>query len=492
MPIHRGPVLALFTLLAGCAWGPGRPPSSSLALPSVMPVSQSPGWAGPWWTLYRDPALNAAVQEALTHNRDLRVAAANLLEVRAVLRETDTQRQPSTALRANAGYGRTEDDQWEAAQDQSQHIRTGTRYGVGLEVQWEVDLFGRLQGLVAASTADAESARAAEDGVRVLVAAQTTRAWLQACSDGQRLAVAQESLALAQRSQALTVDLRAAGAAVALDVARAQGLVEEVAASLPGLEARRQRGLAELAVWMGRLPAEVPTEARACTAAPEMLAPLPQADGLAMLRRRPDVRQAERQLAAATARIGVARAELYPRIALGAGVSSSAHHPDGLDAGGASVWQLGPLLSWSFPNISAARARIAQASARESAALARFDQRILLALKEQQQALGDYQGALQRQQALHQAARHYAEARRLAALARAAGATSALDELDALRRDVEARSQSAAADARVIDAQVLLFKAMGGGWRDAPAIALPDATGPAPQSSVRPAREPMQ
>mgnify|MGYP002040484611 FL=1 len=145
-----------------------------------------------------------------------------------------------------------------------------------------------------------------------------------------------------------------------------------------------------------------------------------------------------------------------------------------------------------MPNLNAARARIAQASAGESAALADFDRSILAALKEQQQALSDYQAALQRQQALHLAAERDHQALRLAGLARAAGASTALDYLDAQRTDVRTRAAAAQADAAVIDTQVLVFKALGGGWRSAPPIVLPQPSRAAANPFPRTPNEPLQ
>ncbi len=131
--------------------GAGTAPGSTVPLPVSHLDATAEQGLDQWWQLYRDPGLNAAVQEALSQNRDLRMAAANLLQARALLRETDTLRQPSTQVTARAGYGSTADDQLEAALQDSQHIRTGSRYGVGLDVQWEADLFGRLHGLAGAA-----------------------------------------------------------------------------------------------------------------------------------------------------------------------------------------------------------------------------------------------------------------------------------------------------------------------------------------------------
>lgn len=484
MDLYRRSLLALFfATLNGCAsWSE---PTASPAPPAAASVN-SP-LPDQWWTLYRDPALNAAVEQALIHNRDLQVAAANLLQARAWLQEADAQGQPQTAFSADAGYGSSADDQLEAALNQSSHIRTGSRYHLGLAVAWELDLFGRLQSLSRAAQADAESAQAAADGLRVLVAAQTTGAWLDACNYARRASIARHALSLAERSQALASSLHSAGAGSALEVARAQERVGQLQARVPALEAGRQRALGELALLMGRPPGAAPSQALACQAAPTLAASMPSLDGLAVLRQRPDVRQAERQFGAATARIGVARADLYPRVSLGANVLNSAHHPDGYGDSGATVWSLGPLLSWSFPNLSSARARIAQASAMENAALARFDGTLLAALKELQQALVDYDAALRQQQAWRQAAQYSAERLRLAALDRAAGASTAQQYLKAQRRDVQRQAELAGADAQVMDAQLLLFKAMGGGWREAPPIAR--ATRLARHSSTPPESE---
>lgn len=456
---------------SACSVGPNQPPLTTVMVKSEQhSVSALPDQ---WWQLYQDADLNQAVELALNNNRSLRVAAAKLLEARAVLNETDAQRLPSTTFSANGGYGSTLNDQIAAAQHQS-GIRTGSRYGIGVDVQWEVDLFGRLHSLSREAEAEVQSVQSAEDGVRVLVAAETTRAWLDACSDAQQIDIAQHSLSLAQRGQQMAETLHQAGAGIELDVVRAQGQVAQTQASLPALQAVRRNTLAELAVLMGHLPDEPPAAAVQCKSPPPLVAPdFSQTNGMALLSRRPDVLEAQQQLIAATAGIGVAKADFYPRIALGSSVFSSAPHPDGWDKSGATVWSIGPLISWSFPNISQARARVAQAGAKESAALANFDAVILGALKEVQQNLTNYDAALQQQHALNLASENSQQALKLAEYAWRDGATTALDYLDAERNDIEVQSQLAQVNAQVIDAQVSLFKALGGGWQQAPLISLP-------------------
>ena len=195
-----------------------------------------------------------------------------------------------------------------------------------------------------------------------------------------------------------------------------------------------------------------------------MTQPIPVGDGAALLARRPDVRQAERQLAAAAARVNVATASLYPTISLGGSIGSTA-----LDAGDLGEdrnfrFGFGPLISWSFPNIVAARARIEAADARTQAALADFDQTVLEALQETETALSNYANELDRRTALTEARDQANRALELSRLRFTAGAESFLTVLDAQRTLVQAEAQLAQSDALVTTYQVALFKALAGGW----------------------------
>lgn len=455
----------------GCGSLSPQPALSTLALhQSTQPLPSS---TDQWWRLYRDPALDRAVEEALINNRDLHVAAAHLLSAQAIADRAKAAQLPATALTASGGYGSTADDQLEAALHNSDTIRTGSRYGIGLDVQWEVDLFGRMHNLRRAANAEVLSTLAEEEGTRVMVAAETTRAWLNACSYAQQAAIAQRSLTLAEQGLKVAEVLHQAGEGSQLDVVRARGLVNQTGTMLPPLQVARRNALAELAVLMGRLPDSPPQPAAQCQSAPSLSMPvMPKNLGMSALSRRPDIIQAQQQLTAATANIGVANADLYPRISLGAGMFSSAHQPADWDKSGATVWSLGPVITWSFPNISMARARIAQAGGLEKAALAHFDGTLLNALKEVQQRLNDLAALQQQRMQLAEAAANSQQALKLAELARKAGAATALDYLDAQRTDITVQHQLANANTQLIDAQVALFKALGGGWQHAPAIAL--------------------
>jgi outer membrane protein TolC len=202
------------------------------------------------------------------------------------------------------------------------------------------------------------------------------------------------------RSLRVTSGRERAGLTTPLDTARISALRDQRKADIPVLVAQRQASLFRLALLTGRTPTELPAVAGARTAPPRILQPIPIGDGASLLARRPDVRASERRLAAATANIGVATADLYPKISLGGSIGSTSFGFG--DAFGASAlrWLAGPLISWSFPNQARIRARIGVARADSQAALASFDGSVLQALSETETALSNYARALDRRIAL--------------------------------------------------------------------------------------------
>lgn len=448
-------------LLSACATGPDyKAPSVTAGAGGFVSAAVAPTAAAEppadWWRLYEAPALDRLVEEALANNRDVAVAAANLAQVRAVLSEARSGRLPATSLSAAAARSRQPNPVT------GEGVETDT-VSAGLDVSYELDFFGRVGRSVEAARADADAARAALDVVRVSVAAETTRAFADACAAGAQIAVAQRTLALSEQTARLTRSQLEAGRGTGLDVARAQAQAETARAAVPPLQAQRDAALFRLSVLVGRPPAEVSPEAAACTAPPQLDAPIPVGDGASLLARRPDVRQAERRLAAATARIGVATASLYPRVTLGGSLASAGG--GGADFGDQMQFSVGPLISWSFPNIAAARARIAQADAAAQGALAGFEQTTLTALQETETALSAYGRELDRRASLRRARDESARAARLARLRQEAGLDSFLTVLDAERTLAGLEAQLAQSEAAVTSNQIALFKALGGGWQ---------------------------
>jgi len=471
------PTLAALTLgalaLAGCRVGPNYhapvPPTGADApLRSVDPAEETPA-APPdaWWRLYDDARLDGLVQEALKANRNLAAADANFAAARAVLTAAHAARYPSTVGVAGGVYGR------DAITDEILELgghppQTVWLFEDVIQAAYEVDLFGRVHRAIESANANADAVAAARDGVKVVVAAETARAYAAVCALGEQLAVARHSLDVVAGEAKITADRREAGAGSDYDVARAQALVAQVRSSIAPLEGQRRAATFELAAVLGRAPAAAPMELESCAAPPSLKSLIPVGDGTALLRRRPDVRQAERRLAAATADIGVATADLYPTIRLAGLYGGAATELSQLNNNIGRTWGVGPEISWSFPNMAGPRARVRQAKAARAAALASFDAVVLTALKETEQALTLYGAALDNRQSLGDARDQIHTAFDIARDEFRAGSVSNLDLLTTEQTLVALDAAVAASDAALVQDQIAVFKALGGGWQEAP------------------------
>lgn len=438
--------------LAGCMTAPAPPPTfapasavgafAGSASASIAPVPDD------WWRLYDDPALDRLVTASLAANADLRVAYANLDGARAALRLARAQRLPQTFVESAA----TVDNP--ATQPSTSNV-PATDYDIAASASWEVDLFGRLRSNALAARADADAQAAVVDGLRVAVVADTVLAYADLCGATRAVAVAREVVGVQERAVAVLRDQLAAGEVSPLEVSQGTSLLETIRSTVVPFEAARANALHRLATLQGRPPAEAAGLGIACSMPPRLRS-VPVGDGQALLLRRPDIREAERRLAAAAARIGVARAELYPRVNLGGAL--------GLLAGGFTVTAT-PFISWAFPNQAPARARIAQARATERAALAGWDVAVLRALREVETAFAAYDARVRSNRALG-AARIEADryARRAAARVRL-GDAAYLIQFDAERVRADATLRQVQSDLIVAQAEVALFRALGGGWR---------------------------
>ncbi len=452
--------------LAACTVGPNysspipAAPAQADFVSAGSPAFNGDEPPGRWWSLFNDPVLDRLVEEALTANTDLRVAAANLAQARAVLQETRAGRLPTT----NVTTGVTRSGV-PSAQTPGFEIPDQTVFDIGLDVGYQVDLFGRVRRAVEASRADVESVQAAFDVTRISVAAETARAYADACNAGRQIAVARDSVRIQEDTFDLTRRLFEGGRATALETSQASAQLEQSRSTIPGLEAQRRTALYRLSVLTGRPPADFPRDVETCATPPALSRPVPVGSGATLLARRPDIRAAERELAAATARIGVATAQLYPDISLGGSIGSSATSLGGLFSDSSFRYSIGPLISWSFPNLAVARARVRQAEAVEQAALARFDGTWLGALEETESALTRYAGGLDSVASLRRARDNGREAARIARLRYQAGRENFQTVLDAERSLSTIEANLASAEAQLSTNLVSVFLALGGGWQ---------------------------
>ncbi len=467
------PVLAALLTLSACAVGPNyrTPPTPPAAKGNFDAATAAAATVQPppdrWWELYQDPQIDRLVSQALLQNTDLRVAAANLAQARGALSQARAGLFPTTQTSAGYSYG-VSSNTLLADDLKGKTPKAVGYYTPAFDASYEVDLFGRVRRSIEAARGDVEARAAAEDLVRVSVAAETTRAYGDACAYGEAVEVAKRSLDLFVQALKITEQQRALGASSDFDVARAAALVEQTRAAIPPLENSRRGALYRLAVLTGQPPEQVDAVAAKCVKPPRIDTPLPVGDGQALLRRRPDVREAERTLAADTARVGVAVASLYPSISLAGSASGAATQPGAVFNSSGLTYGIGPLINWNFPNLLAQRALVRQAQARAAGDLASFDGTVLSALQDIEQALSAYASELDHHSALAAAEVQSQTAFNLAQVRYRNGSASYLDLLSAEETLLNAETALAASDEAVTSDQISVFKALGGGWQGAP------------------------
>ncbi|MGD2113861.1 MAG: TolC family protein, partial [Acidobacteriota bacterium] len=344
-----------------------------------------------------------------------------------------------------------------------------TLYDVGFDASWELDLFGRTRRAVEAAGARLDEADALRRGARMTVAAEVARVYLELRGAQRRLEALHEALAAARRTRDLVELQVQAGEVAAARLAQVEADLTALDARVPALEGEIRATVLSLGVLMGDLPESElgllePGPAGMGLPAPLPLPALPVGERAELLRRRPDVRAAERRLAAATAGIGVATAELFPRLSIGAAGGFQAMTPGDLVRAGSETWALGPLISWRIFDGGRVRAEIRAAEARTEAAALGYEQAVREALGDAERALTRYRHgleALDRQAAAVDAARRNRE---YARLRHEAGEAPLFELLDADRTLARARETYAEIHTRVATGLVALFKALGGGW----------------------------
>lgn len=454
------PFLIVFVAvsLAGCAV---RAPYVAPAPEPATFASADPSLVGPdafdprWWAQFEDPVLDGAIVRALEANPDVRVALARVDQARAFTDEVNRDRYPTVTVGA-------------AAERRDQVIpgftegpRGISTYRAGFDAFWELDLFGRIRSQIAAAEANAESFESALDDVRVSIVGEVARNYFELRGVQQQLVVAQRSLANQRESLRLTQVRRDAGFGEEQDVASAAARVAATEATLPALHVALAQREHRLAVLLGR-----PPKAAGLDLSPRAYPPLARvlAIGAAddLLKRRPDVRAAERRIASLTAREGVAVADLYPRITVSGFLGFLAGRGSLFGTADSRAWAVTPALSWAAFDLGSAKARVRGAEAATQEAVASFERTVLLALEETENALVRYREEQQRLVKLVEQGR---ESTRAADIARARyreGAADFLTLLDAERTELQARDAVAQAEATVFTSVVALYKSLGG------------------------------
>jgi multidrug efflux system outer membrane protein len=466
MPMFR-PFLAIAgaALLAGCTVGPDyRPPQTPVA----------PGWveAGTpgevdlqWWERFSDPQLTALVARAVASSPDLREAEARVREARANRDATAGGRLPAVEAKGSATQNVLSENGQLPIANIPGFERDFPLFDLGFDASWEVDLWGRRTRQLQAADAQVAAAGFERGDAMLSLIGELVRAYLDLRA-AQADQASVEALAASDTELARLAGLRfRAGEASRLELERAQATERTSAASAPETRARGAAAAYRIAALIGVAPEQV---------VPELLVPrpLPTAPDTILigvrsdlLVRRPDVRRAERELAAATAEIGVATADLFPRFSLFGSVGQQARDPADLLSSGSTRLQIGPSFSWPIFSAGRIRAQIRAADARAEAAAARYEKAVTGALSDSEAAINrflntravelDAAAALEREQAA------FALAERRASQ----GEDDRLTLERARQALLAARRRADQARAAKAEAAVALFKALGGGWR---------------------------
>lgn len=456
--------MKLFALLpaalaAACAVGPDYvppvPTAPTLAAANAAPVTGEPFDAA-WWEQFGDPVLDELVERSLEGDLDLAIAAARVTEARAYLAGARRDLWPGAAVDASRSERHAQQPGFGSGR-----LRIDS-YEVGPSMFWELDLFGRVRRGVEASAADADAALADLRDAQVLVAAEVARTYVELRGAQKRSSVARANLDNQRETLELTRVRLELGRGSELDVASAEARLKATEASIPPLAADEAIAAHRLAVLVGLAPSELDIDLSPRDI-PSKLTTLAVDTPASLLRRRPDVRAAERALAAATARIGVARAELFPRLSLAGFIGFIAGDASELGESSSRAWSVTPALSWGGfdPGV---RARVLAAEARAEGALATYERTVLRAVEETESALVSYTQESRRLTAVIDQANASRRAAELARIQYREGALDFLRLLDAERTVLEAEDAVASAETSLNASVVAIYRALGGGW----------------------------
>ena len=457
--MRRTAALLCALLAAACTVGPNyrAPAPASLAVPDTYvgrPAGTAPADLGRWWDVFNDPLLSRLVGDANSGNLDLAVAAARLVQARESLVQARAGLVPTVTGSASAGrdFGPGPDH---------------TTFAVGADAAWEIDLFGRIRRGIEAAGADAETSYYDREAVRVATAAEVATNYIDARLSQERLAIARDTLAIADDDLQIATWRRQAGLVSSLDVEQARGARAQSAASIPTIESSFASASYRLAVLTGRAPGALGPDLAEVRPIPHGPADVAVGIPADTLRQRPDVRASERSLAAATARIGVAEAQLYPALRLSGNIGTSAFSLGGL-FNAVTGGILGGLTQTLFDG-GRLRSQVRSQQAATDAALATYRQSVLTALEDVENALQALTAARARQAQFTVALDAANNSTLLARTQYRSGLTDFQQLLEAERSLLSARDGLAASRADEALALVQLYRALGGGWDSAAA-----------------------
>ena len=417
-----------------------------------------------WWTVFDDPVLNQLIDRARSGNLDLQTAAARVRAARSSLAITSGERLPELGGIGQASRTRQSDDGWLAQVAPDSGFDAQNLYEVGLDASWEIDLFGRIRRSIESSEAQYQSTVETERDVMVTLFAEVARTYIQVREFQGRLVYARENIKVQGEALDLAKERYATGLSSQLDVVQAQATLGMTQAALPDLATAKDQAIYRLAVLLGVEAGSLQGEFVAIAAIPQPAGRITLGLPVDVVRQRPDVRAAERRLAAQSAQIGVATAALYPDFTLSGFIGLQTRSVNDLFSSNSEMWGLSLPMSWNLYDGGRVRSNIELQKDLAEQRLLDYRQSVLKALSEVRSALVAYNNEHQRLAALRRATAATREGVRLALVQYDTGLTD-YNNVMTMQRDLfQLQEQLAASEAQLDFELIALYKAVGGGW----------------------------
>ena len=415
-----------------------------------------------WWTIFRDPELNSLIERAVQSNLDLRIAEARIREARAQRVVVAAAYYPEIDVAGD--YARSRDS-LNAGGSAANSVPEGVNlYQVGFDASWEIDVFGGVRRAVEAAVADIAVAEENRRAVLVTLLAEVARNYLEVRGSQTRLAVAEKNIFTQHQALEIAKARYEAGLSSELDVAQAKAQLATTQAGVPLLETSMRQAIHQLGVLLGQPPESLLEELLATATIPGGPPAVPAGLPSELLRRRPDIRQAEQELAAATARVGVATANLFPRFFLTGAVGQASLDSSDIFEASSRYWSVGPTVTWPVFTAGRLRAQVAVQNAREEQAAIRYEKTVLTALKDVEDALIAYSKEQATRDAFLQAVKANRQASDIANELYSRGLVDFLNVVVTQRAQYNTEDALAQSAQRVSSNLVALYKALGGGW----------------------------
>ena len=429
-----------------------------------------------WWAGFGDATLQSLIQSTAEGNKDIAIALTRVDESRAIARETRAQLFPGLQLR-----GIYDSEQVSGARfPNGEGGFTFETWTGAVDVGWEVDLFGRLRRAKEGRNAEFDAAiYGVEDALRVVMADVATT-YFELRRTQADYAITKENIEIQTRTLGIVQDRRDAGSVSDFDLARARAQLSATKATLPPLEAAIKGAIHRLSVLSGKAPTELASLLATASPVPVYRGPLTLTQPKELLRRRPDLRAAERNLAASSAFVGAAIGDLYPVISFSGSLGVEAKDPHDLN-NGAGTFSIMPKILWTPLDNSSIHARIAAAGARKDRAFLTYEQTLLRALEETENALAQFAAERSRRNDLEDSVAASKKAYELAELQYSSGAVDLLTVLNVETTLLIQQSALAQSEANLASSLVAIYKALGGGWEDN-VVTEPDTLAAAPKA----------